>query len=221
MFRHDAALLWTAWAASFGAACVEDTAGGFDAEVLGRVDAAPQSARDGSVGEDARALPPPPRSSLEGVVDAAAGVLRGSVTTTRPGARTYELQAAGYTWRITHDLVVVSTTHSLGVARTPSMDIYLLPSSCEAFNAEGERVPDAQLSTCTGLNEHNNPGPGERILGFLTGTSQDPTLTLSLRVGADERIDPAPLSEAPSDLTADGVWRAIEARWTELGRPRD
>lgn len=101
------------------------------------------------------------------------------------------------------------------------MNIYLIPSNCEAFNAEGDRVPDAQLSTCTGRNEYNSPGPGERIVGFLTGTSQDPTLTLSLKVGADERIDPAPLSEAPSDLSVDGVWRVIEGRWTELGRPRD
>lgn len=162
--------------------------------------------------------PPPPRSTLEYLLEASSGVVEGRVLLLRREAVVNEVRAGGWNWRIYIDLVEIEASRALGVGRVGEMAVRLIPTRCEAFDDEGQPIPDAQLSHCTGRSPTNSPGEGERMIALLSGTSMTPTLTFRMTISPSGEVDTGALAEPPEERQVDQLWEAMETRWRVLGR---
>lgn len=181
-----------------------------DGAQIGR-DAEPRPREDASG-------PPPPASTLDSLLDASSGAVHARVLLVRREAVVGEVRAAGANWRIYQDLVDVEASRSIGAGRLGTMTVSLIPTRCEAFDDEGQPIPDLVLSHCTGRNEHNSPLEGETMIALLSGNSETPMLTFRMTVSASGEVDASALAEPPEDTQVDRLWEALEARWRALGR---
>lgn len=162
--------------------------------------------------------PPPPKSTLEHLLEPSSGVVQARVLLLRPEAVVLEVRAAGWNWRIYKDLVEIEVSRALGAGRVGPMTVDLIPTRCEAFDDEGQPIPDAELSHCTGRSPNNSPVEGEHMIGLLMGTSDTPTLTFRMIISPTGEVDTSALREPPEERQVDPLWEAIEARWRALGR---
>jgi hypothetical protein len=186
-----------------------------------------QDPSDASVGGQSGAdrLEPPgpsqpalPTGTLEEYVDRASGVFVGTVVSVSVDAVVEEVRAAGLSWRIHSDIIEVRAERAIGTAGGPSLHARLIPVRCEAFDDQGQAVPGAVLSTCTGRDPGNSPAQNARVLGFLTGPAEVLTLVRAVPYQADGSLDVRGLDSPPTDTTERAVWALVETRWRALGR---
>jgi|JI102314A1RNA_FD_contig_71_404227_length_2441_multi_2_in_0_out_0_2 hypothetical protein len=162
-------------------------------------------------------LPPPPRHTIDSLVDLSTGVFSGTVRSIQVDAAIDEFKVAGVTWRIHYDEITVASGRSIGAAATPAMVLRLIPNHCEGFDEQGQLLPSAQISTCTGRNTSNGPVVGATIIGFVSGRDIL-TLFYALPVMPGGDVDFRNIDDAPRDVGELQVWALIQERWNTLGR---